>query len=312
MIYRPVKFEDYIGQSQLIRNLKLYISAAKQLAKPLDHLLIYGNSGMGKTALANLIAAVMNVKLHLLNGTSLQKPSDIISVLTNLKANEIIFIDEVHAVSRDVLELLYPAIEDGKINIIFGKEYNAKNLNIKLPPFTLIVATTEVNELPLPFYNRFSIVFKLESYTQTEVGQIIYNLASFLNLPLTLASANYLASFTRNNPRNATNITKRIYDFYLTKTISELNSLTEIKKVMNQLGLYENGLTFDDLEYLSLLEKNKVLGLENLSYLLNIPIKILRQMVEPLLIKENYILRTNKGRMITQKGIEILTKIKGK
>jgi len=310
MLYRPTKFADYIGQTHLIQNLKLYIEAAKQLEKPLDHLLIYGNSGMGKTALANLIATVMEVKLHLLNGTSLQKPSDIISVLTNLKANEIIFIDEVHAVSRDVLELLYPAIEDGKINIIFGKEYNAKNLNIKLPPFTLIVATTEVNELPLPFYNRFSIIFKLESYSQTEIGQIIYNLANFLNLPLTIESANYLASFTRNNPRNATNITRRVYDFYLTKTISKLNSQAGIKKVMNQLGLYENGLTFDDFQYLSLLEKNKVLGLENLSYLLNIPIKILRQMIEPLLIKENYILRTNKGRIITQKGLEILAKIK--
>ncbi|ATG97409.1 Holliday junction branch migration DNA helicase RuvB [Mesoplasma lactucae] len=301
-------WEDYIGQENIIANLKMYVEASLILKKPLDHILIYGNSGMGKTTLAYLIGSVMKVKVHVLNGPSLQKPSDIISVLTNIKDNEIIFIDEVHAISKEVTEVLYPAIEEGEINIIIGKEYNSKSINISLPPFTLIAATTELDKLPTPFFNRFPIYFTLQPYNEKEMGEIITNYAKSINLPLNNGIGEYIGKFARNTPRTAINLTKRINDFYLTSRIENLDNRHDIKMALEQIDVYENGLTKSDLDYLKAIANHKVVGLDNLAQILNMPIRIISNVIEPLLISEGYVLRTIKGRSITEKGRMALKK----
>ncbi|MCL8211195.1 Holliday junction ATP-dependent DNA helicase RuvB [Mesoplasma sp. JKS002658] len=300
---------EYQGQNRIITNLKMYVQSAMILEKPLDHTLIYGQSGMGKTTLAKLIAKVMKVKIHILNGTSLQKPSDIISVLTTLKPNEIIFIDEVHAISTQVSEILYPVIDEGKISLIIGQEYNSKNIQITLPPFTLITATTELDQLASPFLNRFPIYLCLDDYGCEEIGTIIAGYAQTINLPLNLMMATYLGGYARKTPRIALNLTKRINDFYLTGKIKNLNNQENLKQILHQMGLYEQGLTSDDLKYLQVLTSSSPLGLENIMQRLNIPWKIIKSMIEPYLIGEGYVIRTNKGRMITAKGEAFIKKV---
>ena len=300
---------EYQGQIRIITNLKMYVQSAMILQKPLDHTLIYGQSGMGKTTLAKIIAKVMNVKIHVLNGASLQKPSDIISVLTTLKPNEIIFIDEIHAISTQVSEILYPVLDEGKISLIIGQEYNAKNIQINLPPFTLITATTELEQLASPFLNRFPIYLGLDSYQSEEIGLIIVRYAQTINLPLNLTTAIFLGSYARKTPRIAINLTKRINDFYLTGKIKNLNDQAKLQQILHQLGFYEQGLTGDDLRYLQVLETSSPLGLENITQRLNIPWKMIKSMIEPYLIGEGYVIRTNKGRMLTAKGKALIKKV---
>jgi len=264
-------WSEYQGQKRIIANLKMYVQSAMILQKPLDHTLIYGQSGMGKTTLAKLVAKVMKVKLHILNGVNLQKPSDIISVLTILKPNEIIFIDEVHAISTRVSEVLYPVLDEGKISLIIGQEYNSKNIQINLPPFTLITATTELDQLAPPFLNRFPIYLGLDNYSSEEIGRIINCYAQTIDLPLNLTMATFLGNYARKTPRIAINLTKRINDFYLTGKIKNLNDQTNLQQVLHQMGLYEQGLTSDDLKYLQVLAASSPLGLENIMQRLNVP-----------------------------------------
>lgn len=309
-MFRPRKWEEYIGQEQIISNIKTYIESSLLLNKKLDHVLIYGNSGMGKTSLAYLIAHVLKVKIHFLNGPSLQKPSDVLSVLTNLQDNDVVFIDEVHAASKEVIELLYPALEDGKINVIVGKEYNAHNINLELPPFTMIVATTELDKVPLPFYNRFPISLTLENYTNEELGQIMLNEAIRCDLPLIKQSCVFLAEYARKTPRIGLNIIKRLNDFYLTSQIKDINNVNELKSTLAKIGILENGLTKNDIKYLKCFEYHDTVGLDNISQIINIPTRMISTMIEPLLISNGYILRTPKGRKITLKGKEKLKQIK--
>lgn len=307
--FRPSKWKEFLGQTQIVANLQVYVAAASKQQTVIDHILLHGPSGMGKTSLAYLLAKVLKVKMHYLNGPSLQKPSDVISVLSGIKENQILFIDEVQAVSKEVLEVLYPVLEDNKISLIIGKDYNSKLINLKLPPFTLIGATTELNKLPFPFINRFPINFELQRYSNEELSQIVLKTAEKFALSLDNQTAVVIAQHARDTPRIAINLVKRIFDF----SISSDTTIIDEKYVLStfqQMGIFKYGLTTKDLEYLELLWENNVLGLENLSQLLSTSTVHILTFIEPLLLKQKLIFRTAKGRKITEIGKEYLFNIK--
>jgi Holliday junction DNA helicase RuvB len=302
---RPKKFEDYIGQDNIIANLRIYIASSKKQAKVLDHIIIHGPSGMGKTSLANLISLEMKKRIIILNGPTLQKPSDIISPLTTLKQDEFLFIDEVHAVSKEVLEVIYPVLENNELSVILGKDYNSKIVNIKLQPFTLICATTEINKLPLPFVNRFSINFQLQPYSRNDITKIIINYAKNINFELKYEIANFIARFTKNNPRIAINIIKRIYDYYIIENPAEV-SITYIKSILQKLQIWKFGLSNIDVRYLKILAQHGTLGIDSISQILDLPVTIIINTIEPALVKNVLIVKSSKGRTITDEGRKFL------
>lgn len=271
-------------------------------------MIFHGGSGLGKTSLAYLIALELNKKIYVLNGASLQKPSDIISPLTTLKEGEILFIDEVHAVSKEVLEVLYPVLEDNKINLIIGKEYNSKIINVNLPNFTLITATTEINKLSSPFINRFPINFIFENYSQAEIAEIVTLKCKKFNLLLTTEVCNFIALHCKNNPRIAVNLLKRIYDFIIIQA-PRIISTSFIKEVLQQLNIFKYGLTSQDMSYLKILGANKYLGFESIKQILNLPGNFVLNSIEPNLLINGLIIKTGKGRRITDRGVELLAEL---
>ncbi|ATZ18742.1 Holliday junction DNA helicase RuvB [Williamsoniiplasma somnilux] len=307
--FRPATWDEYLGQKQIINNLKVYVEANKIKQTALDHILIHGPSGMGKTSLAYLIAKILKTKLIFLNGPSLQKPSDVISILSSIKENNILFIDEIHAINKEVLEVLYPVLEENKMSIIIGKDYNSKVINLKLPPFTLIGATTEINRLAFPFINRFPINFELTNYNEDEITQIVLNIADKISLKLDLKIAKLIANYSRKIPRVSINLLKRISDFSITYNKTEITTEFVIN-VFKEMGIYELGLTKKDLEYLFLLKEHNVMGIETISQVLNTSTPNVLNFIEPLLLQEKLIIKTYKGRKITNQGIMYLDKIK--
>lgn len=306
-VFRPEKFEDFLGQESIINSLKVYTKSALQQNTHLDNVLISGPSGMGKTSMAYLIAKVLKTKLHIVNGPNLTKPSDLISIITAIKENEILFVDEVHSINKEILEVLYPVLEDNKLSIIIGKEYNAKIVNVKLPSFTIVVATTEVNKLPFPFINRFPIYFQLSHYSHDDLTKIVDKTAKRLNISIPLKSQQLIASHCRNTPRVIINLIKRINDYLLTNEIKDFK-VESIKYVFYKMQIYEFGLYEKDFEYLTKLNEYKCLGVENMSQMINLPVPTIINNIEPILIKEKLIMRTIKGRVLTSTGVKYLQK----
>jgi Holliday junction DNA helicase RuvB len=302
---RPAKFGEYIGQQNVINNLKVYIASAAKQNKVLDHIIVYGPSGTGKTSLANLIAKEMNKKIIILNGPSLQKPSDIISPLTTLKQNEFIFIDEVHAVSKEVLEVIYPVLENNELSVILGKDYNSKIVNIKLQPFTMICATTEINKLPFPFINRFSINFQLQPYTLQEIETIISNYAAKINFTMSKEVAKFISLFTKHNPRIALNILKRIHDYVVIENPEKIDE-PYVQSILSKMQIYQYGISQGDVRYLKALDESGVLGLDSMAQILDLSQTIIMSTIEPSLIKNGLIKKTFRGRIITDKGKKFL------
>jgi Holliday junction DNA helicase RuvB len=267
---RPKKFEDYIGQDNIIANLRIYIASSKKQAKVLDHIIIHGPSGMGKTSLANLISLEMKKRIIIL-----------------------------------VLEVIYPVLENNELSVILGKDYNSKIVNIKLQPFTLICATTEINKLPLPFVNRFSINFQLQPYSRNDITKIIINYAKNINFELKYEIANFIARFTKNNPRIAINIIKRIYDYYIIENPAEV-SITYIKSILQKLQIWKFGLSNIDVRYLKILAQHGTLGIDSISQILDLPVTIIINTIEPVLVKNVLIVKSSKGRTITDEGRKFL------
>ncbi|ATZ21670.1 Holliday junction branch migration DNA helicase RuvB [Mesoplasma tabanidae] len=307
--FRPSKWSEYIGQEKVIKNLKICIESAIKQDKVLDPIIFSGPSGMGKTSLAYLLSKVLKTKIHIVNGPSLQKPSDLISVLTSIKERQILFIDEIHSVSKDIMEILYPVLEENKLSIIIGKEYNSKIVNIKLPNFTIITATTEINRLPFPFLNRFPIQFELERYNQDDLTKIIINTFNKLDQKILIDDAKIIAKYSRLVPRVAINLVKRIYDFLITEKIKDLSG-DNLIWVFKQMGLYEYGLNEKDLDYLLTLSENNILSLDSLAQIINVPNQTILNNMEPIFLKERLIVKTGRGRQITIKGKQYLEKNK--
>ncbi|AXK51197.1 Holliday junction branch migration DNA helicase RuvB [Spiroplasma alleghenense] len=306
-VFRPKTWKEYFGQENIINNLKVYVSSAKIQGKSLDNILIHGPSGMGKTSLAYLISKVMNQKIHILNGPSLQKPSDLISTLTSIKEKEILFIDEIHAVTKEVLEILYPVLEEGKLSVIIGKDYNSKVINIKIPDITIIVATTELNKLPVPFSNRFAINLHLKNYNIKEISQIVFRASEKIGLKLTEELACFLANHCKQVPRVAINILKRIYD-YIVYEENDILTISRLKTILEKMNIYDYGLTDVDINYLLIVKEYQPIGIETISHIASIPISVILSVIEPPLLIQNLIKRTSKGRMLTDDGISILFK----
>ncbi|ASZ09191.1 Holliday junction branch migration DNA helicase RuvB [Mesoplasma chauliocola] len=308
--FRPNSWNEYIGQEKIIKNLKIYIEAAVKQNRVLDPIIFSGPSGMGKTSLAYLLSKILKTKIHIVNGPSLQKPSDLISILTSIKEKQILFIDEIHSVSKEIMEVLYPVLEENKLSIIIGKEYNSKIVNIKLPNFSIITATTEINRLPFPFLNRFPIQFELEGYNQQDLIKIITNTFKKLNdITIETKEAEVIARYSKLVPRVANNLVKRIYDFLITEKIKDLSEKS-LEYVFNQMGLYEFGLNEKDIDYLKALKENITLSLDSLAQIINVPSQTILNNIEPIFLKEKLIIKTGRGRQITNRGKDYLEKNK--
>ena len=303
---RPKKFDEYIGQSTLKEKMKIFIEAAKRRGGCIDHILLYGSPGLGKTTLAGVIANEMGVNLKITSGPVLDKAGDLAAILTSLEENDILFIDEIHRLNTSVEEILYPAMEDGELDIIIGKGPSAKSIRIELPPFTLIGATTRAGLLSSPLRDRFGVTHRMEYYTDKDLVDILIRGAKVLQVGLEEEGALEIAKRSRGTPRIANRFLKRVRDYaeikgdgVITKSI-----VTESLKL---LGVDQNGL--DELDrgiIVSMLENYNggPVGIETLSLLLGEDKRTIEEVYEPYLVKIGYIKRTPRGRVVTEKGRE--------
>ena len=238
---RPKQLTDYIGQEKAKENLSVYIKAAKLRGEPLDHVLLYGPPGLGKTTLAGIVANEMGVNIRVTSGPAIEKQGDLVAILSNLEQGDVLFIDEIHRLNRTVEEILYPAMEDGKIDIIIGKGPSARSYQLSLPKFTLIGATTRAGQLSAPLRDRFGVILRLEMYNKDELAKIVHRSSKILNIPIDDEGALQIASRSRGTPRIANRLLKRSRDFAEVKydgVITDEAAKTALKGMeIDELGL---------------------------------------------------------------------------
>lgn len=301
---RPKDFDSYIGQDRLKANLKLAIAAAKKRNEPLDHLLLYGPPGLGKTTMASVIANEMGAQIRITSGPAVERPGDLASLLTNLSDGDILFIDEIHRLHRTVEEVLYTAMEDFKLDIMIGKGPSARSLRLDLPRFSLIGATTRSGAIAAPLRDRFGIVHRLEFYTIEQIESIISRAASILNVPINPDAARILSSRSRLTPRIANRLLKRVRDY------ADINGEGIIDKKMaysslELLDIDELGLDPADRLLLSTIIENYrggPVGVETLAAITSEERTTIEDMIEPYLLQIGLLERTPRGRKVTQKA----------
>ena len=298
---RPTSFDEYIGQDDVKLQMSLFIDAAKSRKDVLDHCLIYGPPGLGKTTLANVIAKQMNAGLRQTAGPVLERSGDLAAILTKLEPYDILFIDEIHRLNPVVEEILYPALEDFKLDILIGEGVAAHSVQLDLPPFTLIGATTRAGMLTSPLRDRFGIVQRLAFYQCKDLQKIIERSASILDIQIEKKGAKEIAKRSRGTPRIANRLLRRVRDFAEVKGNSIINEKTA-KEALNTLKVDSAGLEQLDRDYLSLII-NKFsagpVGLDTLSTALGEERLTLEDMVEPFLLQQGFIMRTPRGRVAT-------------
>ena len=299
---RPKRLEDYIGQEKAKENLKIYIEAAKKRSEPLDHVLLYGPPGLGKTTLSNIIATELGVNIRITSGPAIEKQGDLAAILTNLNEGDVLFIDEIHRLSRSVEEILYPAMEDYAIDIIIGKGPAARSIRIDLPRFTLIGATTRAGQLTTPLRDRFGVLLKLELYSPEELATIVRRNASILEMDITDDGAMEIASRSRGTPRIANRLLKRVRDFAQVIGDGSINS--EIANyALNKLEIDRLGLDNIDRRMLESIIKfynGGPVGLETLAATIGEEAVTLEDMYEPYLMQIGFLNRTPRGRCVTK------------
>ena len=308
---RPNSFEEFIGQKDVIDSLKVYIKASILKDTSLDHTLLIGHAGVGKTSLAYLIAKELNQKIIIINANAIERPKDIIIALSKLNEGDILFIDEIHALNKNCEEVLYSAMEDFYINLNIKNDTKRDILKYELPPFTLIGATTKVEDLSKPLLDRFSISFNLLSYSYSDISKILFNISQRLNFNYTNDALDKISSVSRLIPRIGINYLKRINDYALIDNVTLIDRKYVIS-VLNKLGVNKYGLNLLDIRYLQMLHndyKDKPVGINTISSFLNESTKILEEMVEKYLIEIGFIRKTSKGRIITSKGITYLNRL---
>lgn len=303
---RPTTLAEYIGQDKVKENLAIYIEAAKRREGALDHVLLYGPPGLGKTTLSGIIAREMGVNLRITTGPAIERPGDLAAILTNLSPGDVLFIDEIHRLSRAVEEILYPALEDHAIDIIVGKGPSARSLRVDLPEFTLVGATTRAGQLSAPLRDRFGIVQRLELYSPEQLADIIRRSAQILGIPCTLDGALELASRSRGTPRIANRFLKRVRDF--ADVLGDGEITEEIARTsLDRLEIDELGLDSNDRRMLEMIIKGYSggpVGLETLAAALGEEAVTLEDVCEPFLMQLGFLSRTPRGRCATALAYE--------
>lgn len=303
---RPITLDSYIGQEKVKENMRIYIEAAKQRNEPLDHVLLYGPPGLGKTTLSNIIANEMNANIRTTSGPAIERPGDMAAILNNLNEGDILFIDEIHRVNRLIEEVLYPAMEDFVLDIVIGKGADAKSIRIDLPKFTLIGATTRIGLLTAPLRDRFGVINRLELYTPQELSTIVIRSARVLNIDIDEAGAIEIARRSRGTPRIANRLLKRVRDFAQVKYNGAINE-TVAKDSLDILEVDKNGLDLIDKKLLlCMIEKfdGGPVGVETLAVSIGEEAETIEDVYEPYLIQQGFIKRTPRGRVVTKIGYD--------
>ena len=300
-VLRPAKWEEYVGQDKIKQNLRIILDAAKKRAESCDHLLFYGQAGLGKTTLAHLVAKELNVNCKITSGPALEKMGDLAAILSNLEKNEVLFIDEAHRLNKMIEEVLYPAMESRKLHLIIGKGPGARTLTLDLPPFTLIAATTRVNLLSGPLRSRFGAILKLDYYEHKDIEEIIKRSAKVLSLKISPEAIRLIAQASRFTPRVANRLLKRVRDYAEVHNNADIGAI-EVRKTFQLLEIDSIGLEPADRRLLEIIIKKfngGPVGINTLAAALNDDQGSIEDIYEPYLMTIGFLLRTSSGRITT-------------
>lgn len=305
---RPDSIDEYIGQKDVKENLKVFIESSKLRGETLDHVLLYGPPGLGKTTLSYIIANELGTNIKTASGPSIEKSGDLAAILSTLEPNDVLFIDEIHRMPRYIEEILYPAMEDFTLDIIVGSDGNSRNIKIDLPPFTLVGATTRVGDLSSPLRDRFGIISKLNYYTIEELEQIVYRTCRVLNVNIDSDAALEIAKRSRGTPRIANRLLKRTRDFALVMGNGMID-LSIAKLALSRLGVDDIGLDETDIALLKAIItrfNGGPVGIDALASSIGEEVTTIEDVYEPYLLQQGLLKRTNRGRMATEKAYEHL------
>ncbi len=301
---RPQVLDDYVGQDKIKKQLRIFLDAAKKRKEPLEHILLYGPPGLGKTTLANIIAREMNVNIKTTSGPAIERVGDLGSILTNMQDGDVLFIDEIHRLNKSVEEVLYPAMEDHKLDLVVGKGPSAQALQIDLPKFTLIGATTRMGNLTGPLRDRFGVIHRLEFYNQEDIERILKRSASILSCKIEDAGATRLARASRQTPRVANRLLKRARDWADVYEIPVINDHVT-QQTLDMLDIDHNGLEPTDRAFLRLIIDKfdgGPVGVQTIANALSEEVQTIEDVYEPYLMQQGFLARSPRGRVVTDHG----------